>query len=345
MIRSFYRSREWAGWAYGGGLALIVSLWLQVQVSVAINSWYGRFYDLLQNAKDYSDKPQEAITLLYEQLVSLQYILSGFKGIPSLTVIVFPYIVLAVFTGWFTRIYGLRWREAITFNYIPQWQVVDQEIEGASQRIQEDCNRWARLIESLGLQVVRAIMTLIAFIPILWGFSDKVDIPIIRDFAGSLVWVTLIFSLGGLVVSWFVGWKLPGLEYNNQRVEAAFRKDLVLGEDDKANYAQSETLAELFLGIKFNYQRLYLHYGYFDCWLNFYDQFMGIIPFLIMGQGLFTGAITLGVLMQALNAFGEVHRGFALFLHNWTTITELRSIWKRLHEFEANLIKYTKESK
>ena len=164
--------------------------------------------------------------------------------------IAFPYIALAIFTGWFTRIYGLRWREAITFNYIPQWQVVDQEIEGASQRIQEDCNRWARLIESLVLQVVRAIMTLIAFIPILWGFSDKVDIPIIRDFEGSLVWGTLIISLGGLVVSWLVGWKLPGLEYNNQKVEAAFRKDLVLGEDDKVNYAKPETVWELFLGIR-----------------------------------------------------------------------------------------------
>jgi len=84
-------------------------------------------------------------------------------------VIAFPYIALAIFTGWFTRIYGLRWREAITFNYIPRWQVVDQEIEGASQRIQEDCNRWARLIESLGLQVVRAVMTLIAFIQFYMG--------------------------------------------------------------------------------------------------------------------------------------------------------------------------------
>ena len=50
------------------------------------------------------------------------------------------------------------------------------------------------------------------------------------------------------------------------------------------------------------------------------------------------GAITLGVMVQVSNAFSRVHGGFALFLHNWTTITELRSIWKRLHEFEANLI-------
>ena len=65
--------------------------------------------------------------------------------------------------------------------------------------------------------------------------------------------------VGGLIISWFVGYRLPGLEYNNQKVEAAFRKDLVLGEDDKVNYAQTDTLWNLFTGIRFNYQRLYLH--------------------------------------------------------------------------------------
>ena len=130
------------------------------------------------------------------------------------------------------------------------------------------------------------------------------------------------------------------LEYNNQKVEAAFRKDLVLGEDDKANYAQPETIWSLFTGIKFNYHRLYLHYGYFDTWMITYDQFMIIVPYLIMGPSLFTGAIMLGVLVQVSNAFSKVHGGFALFLHNWTTITELRSIWKRLHEFERNLDRY-----
>ena len=107
--------------------------------------------------------------------------------------------------------------------------------------------------------------------------------------------------MGGLVISWFVGIKLPGLEYNNQRVEAAFRKDLVLGEDNKKDYAQTNVLKDLF-----------------------------------------TGLITLGVLVQVSNAFARVHGGFALFLHNWTTITELRSIYKRLSEFEYNLDRYAK---
>lgn len=340
MLKAFFRSKKWFLWAYGGASILFVSLWLQVQMTVAINSWYGRFYDLLQNAARYKDSPQEGIDLLYEHLISSSYVANGFEGNPSFTVIVFPYIAIAVLTSWFTRIYGLRWREAITFNYIPRWRQVATEIEGASQRIQEDCNRFARIVESLGLQVVRAVMTLIAFIPILWGLSAGVAIPLLRDIHGSLVWMALFVSLGGLVISWFVGWYLPRLEYNNQKVEAAFRKDLVLGEDDKAKYAQPEKLWELFLGIRRNYYRLYLHYGYFDCWIIFYDQAMVIVPYLIMGPGLFTGLITLGVLVQVSNAFGRVHGGFALFLHNWTTITELRSIWMRLREFERNLDKH-----
>ena len=344
MLKRFFLEKKWRLWSWGGLLLLIASLWFQVQMTVAINTWYGRFYDLLQNAGDYVEKPQEGIGLFFSQLISLDYILNGFEGDLSFVVIAFPYIFLAIFTGWFTRIYGLRWREAMTFNYIPKWQGVESEIEGASQRIQEDCNRFARIIESLGLQVIRALMTLIAFIPILWTLSDKVDIPILRDIEGSLVWFTLIISLGGIVISWFVGIKLPGLEYNNQRVEAAFRKDLVLGEDDKKNYAQTETLLELFTGIRFNYHRLYLHYGYFDGWMTTYDQFMIIAPYLIMGPGLFTGLITLGVMVQVSNAFSRVHGGFALFLHNWTTITELRSIWKRLSEFERNLEIYRRGS-
>ncbi len=343
MMRSFFKSKKWAPWAYGAGAILIMSLWLQVQLSVALNSWYAEFYNLLQNSSNYLSNPEVGIAKLYELLISVDYVSNGLSGTPSFAVLVFPYILLSVFTGWLTRLYGLRWREAMTFSYIPRWRNVKSDIEGASQRIQEDCNRFARIIESLGLQVIRAVMTLIAFIPILYTLSSKVDVEPFKSIDGSLVWGTLVISLGGLFISWFVGYKLPGLEYNNQRVEAAFRKDLVLGENDKVNHVKPDTMLELFTGIKFNYHRLYMHYGYFDCWIAFYDQSVIIVPYIIMAPGLFTGIITLGIMVQVSNAFSKVHSGFALFLHNWTTITELRSIWKRLHEFENLLDKYSKK--
>jgi len=222
----------------------------------------------------------------------------------------------------------------MTFAYMPYWKKIDAKVEGASQRIQEDCMNFARIVESIGLQIIRAIMLLIAFIPILYGLSSNVILPWFKDISGSLVYISLTASLGGVLVSWLVGIKLPGLEYNNQVVEAAFRKELVYGEDDRVEYAKPPTVLELFAGIKFNYHRLFLHYGYFDLWLIMYNQSMIIVPYIIMGPGLFTGAMTLGVLIQTSSAFREVQGSFSLFMQNWTRITELRSIYRRLTEFE-----------
>lgn len=321
MIKSFFRSKKWFWWAYGIGFLLFSLLYIQVELSVKFNDWYGGFYNILQK----TDK--HTYDEFYQKLIEFTYLALW-------------YILVITITNYITRIYSLRWREAITFDYIPRWRNVEEEIEGASQRIQEDAYRFAKIIESLGLRIVRAIMTLVAFLPILWTLSKGITVPLVGDIPGSLVWTALIVSLGGTIISWFVGYYLPKLEYNNQVVEAAFRKELVYGEDDKINHALTETLTELFVGIKFNYHRLFWHYGYFDLWANIYNQIMVVIPFIIAGPSLFLGGITLGVLIQISNAFGKIENSFGLFIDNWTTITELRSIWRRLHEFEANLDRF-----
>lgn len=322
MIKSYYRSKQWKLWAYGGLAIILASLYTQVHITVLINEWYGGFYDILQKAEEHS------VETFWDKISAF------FK-------LALPYVLIASLTNWFTRIYAFRWREAITFNYVPRWRNVEHDIEGASQRIQEDTYRFARIVEGLGILVVRSVMTLIAFIPILWGLSEHVEVPFLRDIPGSLVWGAFAVSFGGMIISWFVGIKLPGLEYNNQKVEAAFRKELVLGEDDKVKYASEESILSLFTGLKVNYQRLFNHYGYFDVWVNLYEQVMVIVPYVILGPSMFTGAITLGVLVQVSNAFGKVHQSASMFITRWTDITELRSIWKRLHEFEENLTKHT----
>ena len=72
------------------------SIWMQVQMTVALNSWYGKFYDLLQNSADYVDKPQEGIALFYQQLVSIDYVRNGFEGDLSFLVIASPYVRIAL---------------------------------------------------------------------------------------------------------------------------------------------------------------------------------------------------------------------------------------------------------
>ena len=325
MWRSFFTDKKWLLWSWGGSLFIILSLFSQTWIDVMINQWYKGFYDLLQEA------PKREISEFYE-------------GIKTFFKLALPYVIIYTITNYFTRLWAFRWREAMTYSYMPYWKAADAKVEGASQRIQEDAMNFAKIVESLGLQVVRALMLLIAFLPILWGLSDNVIIPFFKDISGSLVVVSLTASLGGLLISWIVGIKLPGLEYNNQKVEAAFRKELVYGEDDRINYAGPGTIFKLFTGIKFNYHKLFLHYGYFDLWIIMYNQSMVIVPYILMGPGLFTGAMTLGVLVQTSSAFGQVQSSFSLFLQNWTRITELRSIYRRLSEFET-AIGFNKKTK
>lgn len=317
MIKSFFGSPEWRLWSWGGLVFLFAITWLQVWFTVQINEWYGVFYDILQKAED----------------------IDGFwNAMIDFSFLAIPYIFIAMLSFYFAQHYAFRWRQAINHYYLPHWEKTEGSIEGASQRIQQDTYEFAKSLESLGLGLFKALLTLIAFIPILWELSDKVSLPIISDIGGSLVWIALLTSLGGIFISYFVGIKLPHLEYNNQKVEAAYRKQLVLSEDDK-QFANLPTLLELFTGLRTNYFRVFNHYSYFSLWSNLYAQVMIILPYLVMAPSLFTGAITLGIVTQTGNAFGKVNDSFSYLIDRWTDITKFLSVIKRLKEFEKHLIK------
>jgi peptide/bleomycin uptake transporter len=320
MIRAFFASKKWFIWAYGGGIFILASLYGQVYVAVLVNEWYRSFFDMLQ-------RPGEHTMDDFWKSVMYWALITG------------PFWILAAVTNYVMRLYTLSWREAITFNYFPRWKNVTEDIEGASQRIQEDTFRFTRILESLGVQIVQAVMMLIAFVPVLWNLSREIDVGWVKNIPGLLVWASLLVSIGGLCISWIVGIKLPKLEYDNQKAEAAFRKQLVLAEDDKLHYAATYAVIELFTTIRLNYRRLFMHHGYFDLWINLYDQFVSIVPYLVMGPGAFMGVITLGMLQQVVHAFEKVHTSLSLFHHNWTVITEFRSIRLRLREFEEHLEK------
>lgn len=322
MIKAFFWSKQWFGWAYCGGSMLLGGLYAQVYMTVLSNKWRRDFFDMFAQLDTHT---------LGEFWASLWHF----------TWIALCYVFFVVLTAYITRLYSLRWREAMTFAYIPRWRYVREDIEGASQRIQEDTYHFAKIVQLLGIQIASALMTLIAFVPILWDLSHDISVPFMPDMPGALVWIALSTSLGGMIISWFVGMKLPGLEYDNQKVEAAFRKELVYGEDDKTRFASIPTLTALFSGIRVNYHRLFLHYGYFDLWTYAYGQFMYVVPFLLLSPNIFAKTVTLGVLMQVIDAFSQVHGSFSLFIYNWTTVTELRSIRQRLYEFEVNLDKHS----
>jgi peptide/bleomycin uptake transporter len=247
------------------------------------------------------------------------------------------FIAIIVVFRFFVSHWIFRWRTAMNDYYMARWKQV-RHIEGASQRVQEDTMRFAGIMEGLGVSAVDAVMTLIAFLPVLWGLSEFVsELPIVGAIPAPLFTAAIVWSVLGTGVLALAGIRLPGLEFKNQRVEAAYRKELVYGED-REERAQPPTVRELFGDVRRNYFRLYLEYMYFNIFRFMYLQADNIFVYILLIPTIIGGAatgFTFGVLQQILTAFNQVSNSFQYLVNSWTTIVELLSIYKRLQSFEA----------
>ena len=221
-------------------------------------------------------------------------------------------------------------------HYIEKWSKV-RNIEGASQRIQEDTMRFSGIMQSLGVSMVDSVMTLISFLPVLSVLSVHVEeLPIVGSIPYPLVTLAILWSVFGTFLLIFAGIKLPGLEFRNQRVEAAFRKELVHGEDDSER-ADPPSLVQLFDNVRRNYFRIYFHFAYFNLVRYLYLQADNVIAYIFLIPTIVSGRITLGIMNQILRAFGQVAQSFQFLVNSWTTIIDLISIYKRLQAFEATI--------
>ena len=323
---------KWQWWSILGSSAIIFSTYFSVQVSVAINHWRRPFFDLIQSLlrpieEGAADKGASA-----EQVADATTQL--FDLIMIFAEIAFLAIFIYVITRFLVSHYIFRWRTAMNDYYTKQWAQL-RKIEGASQRVQEDTMQFASIMEGLGVALIDSVMTLFAFLPVLWALSEYVsELPIIGEIAHPLFYAALFWSVFGTGLLALVGIKLPGLQFKNQRVEAAFRKELVYGEDD-ATRAQPIQLVELFDRVRKNYFRLYFHYMYFNVARMLYLQADNMFVFLLLVPTIAVGAITFGVLQQIMSAFGQVSNSFQYLVNSWTTIVELLSVRKRLASFEA----------
>lgn len=317
----FIDRNRWYWWAVVGSAVILLVSYFQVQVGVWFNQVYGDLFDLVQVSLTTPGTVTAA--QFYDKMMLLVYVLV-------------PNILMLVLFSFFVSHYVFRWRTAMNDYYMSHWEKL-RNIEGAAQRVQEDTMRFASIVEGLGSAFVSSIMTLIAFLPLLWTLSAQItELPIIGAVDGSLVFLALLSSIFGTVLLAAVGYRLPGLEFNNQRVEAAYRKELVFGEDD-AQRAAPPTIKDLYHGVRKNYFKLYFHYLYFNIFRYAYLQGASLIPLIALVPTFVAGTITFGVYQQIRMAFDRVENSFQFLVNSWTTIVELMSIYKRLKAFESIL--------
>ncbi len=325
----FFTEPKWYLWAWAGSALILSSLWVQVQIDVKINEWFGEFYDMIQKALG----EPNAITIT-------EY----WKSLFSFITLAGIYVALAVAVSFFTAHFLFRWRTAMV-----EWyhSVYDQarSIEGASQRVQEDTIKFSRIMEGLGTSFIEAIMIIVEFIPILFGLSIGIPIFFFGEWEYGLITGALIWSIGGTLFLIILGYilRLVGVEYDLQKQEAAYRKILVIAEDDGT--VRPKKLEELFDDVRKIHFLSYLRYLYFNIGRVAYLQANVLSAYVFLAPAIVAGVVTLGVMQQIIRAFGRVEGSMQYLLRAWPTIIELASVYKRLREFENKIEKNIKDEK
>jgi vitamin B12/bleomycin/antimicrobial peptide transport system ATP-binding/permease protein len=306
-----------------GAIVLTLS---SVAVNVAYNEWSRRFFDTFQN----KDEPGFWLEMI------------NFSWIAGLT------IAFAIARGLVSPYLRLRWRRWLTRQYLTHWLdsrgyyriELERRIDNADQRISEDLRQLGLYTMTLLLGVIDAVATLISFLFILWQLSGSLSLSFIginANVPGYMVWVALVYAFVGTWLANMVGRRLIPLNFAQQALEADFRFSLVRVRENAEGIAlyhgepvEQENLVARYQAVFMNGWRVLYTSLQLAFYQTGYGQIAIIFPYLVTGPRFFAGAITLGVMTQTAQAFGQVQTSLSFFIDNYATLAELRAVMDRL---------------
>jgi peptide/bleomycin uptake transporter len=333
MFAQFFLHRTTGCTAWLGLLVFVFHNLFRAYIKYMLNLWYEEFYDLVQTATALQTFESSGSEFGSKIIDDVQGQADVRRLIMKFATIVAPMVVVHPIATWIRNQWVLRWRLTLINDYAARWDASSAPVEGASQRVHEDTQRFADGVHTCVSSGLEALLTLLIFCPVLY----KIDT--------QLTFISVFAAVGGLAISMCVGRKLVGLEVANQVVEAELRKQLVCQEIPAMSERvgaglRSDEFRGVMGSVRVNYLRLYNNFALLQFWLTGFDEFMAILPYAVMGPRLFAAEgqhLTLGGLVRAANAFGKVFAALNVVNEMWMSINEFRSVIRRLKEFELAL--------
>jgi putative ATP-binding cassette transporter len=309
-----------------------------VYVLVLLNDWNRVFYDALQNRD---------ADVFWQQLQMFGILATAF-------------IVVAVYRFYLTQLLEIRWRAWMTRDFIRRWSTQNifyqlelsqfatlgensSRADNPDQRIQEDIQLFTSDTVGLSLGLLDALVTLGSFVGILWVLSGSFDFHYqenVFTIPGFMVWMALIYALGGSLIGHFLGRSMSPLNYAQQRLEANFRHHLMRVREyseaialDKGAEFERASLQKRFTSVLENFLQLLKVQKRFTWFSSAYGQAAVVFPMLVAAPRYFSGAIQLGELMQISSAFGKVQESLSWLVSNYLRLASWTATTQRLHGF------------
>ncbi len=341
MIRPYWFAED--RWAGRGLLLAVVLLTLgMVYLTVLLNQWNNAFYNALQDKN---------VVAFRAQLLRVTYLIVIF-------------IFLAVYQVYLNQMLEIRWRRWLTDRYLRAWltdgayyrmQLAARQTDNPDQRIAEDVHLLAA--HSLGLFTggLRAIVTLVTFVAILWGLSGTMTVPIggtSISVPGYMVWVAVLYAVLGTWMTDWLGRPLVRLNFDRQRYEADFRFSLVRFRENTEGVAlyrgetdEFRSFRERFEDVVANWWGIMRRQKRMTYFTSGYGLGAWIVPSIVAAPRYFRGELGLGGLMQTNQAFQQVQDALSFFVQSYKEIAAWSAVVERLAGFERALEDVHRQSK
>jgi vitamin B12/bleomycin/antimicrobial peptide transport system ATP-binding/permease protein len=307
-----------------------------VYVAVATNQWNARFFNALE-ARHWGNITTELLVFCF---------------------IVVAAILASMAQYYFGQRLQINWRRWMTENYLSIWmsqgrhyrvRFVDTTIDNIHLRIANDVYLFVQRTHELGTGLLGSIMALLTFAFILWGLSTITPLPLFGvdlAFPGYLIWTALAYAGIGTLLAHWIGWRLVPLNFSQQRYESDFRFAIVRAADHSESVAlmrgeavEREELRGRFANLVGNWTNLVVRQTRLTGFIACYGNISTVFPTLIVSPAYMIGAIPLGILVQAANAFQRVEGAFAFCIGAYSRLAEWKAIMDRLSQMESAMAK------
>lgn len=324
-------------------LALLVALNLaQVGLGVLFTFWQAREYDALQALDGHA----------FWQLIFTYQINNGFF-MPGFPIFAAAFIAMGIYTLWIQQWLQINWRAWLTDHVLRSWlsdrayyqisltaDPLAPGTDNPDQRIAQDLNSFTSDTLALGLDFIANVVTILSYVVLLYRLSGPVTLLGIT-IPGYMLWVAIIYSLGGTLLTHLVGRPLIPLRFQQQRLEANFRFNLVRLRENVEGIALYGGEAEERAGLSQRFDLVVLNFRALMNRLKVlgiatvgFGQLSEVFPLIVAAPRFFSGAIKLGTLMQISQVFGQVQGSLSWFVDQYTSLAEWRATVGRLGTFQ-----------
>ena len=318
-----------AGLLFGAVMGLTLG---GVYLEVLFNSWNNDFYNALQERDE---------ATFWAQFAVFGWLAALFIG---------NFVATRYFSLWLQ----IRWRDWLTKRYIDGWlkarvyyrfQLTGADTDNPDQRIAEDVRLFVATTLGLFVQLVNSVLTLAAFLGILWGLSGEYGFMLFGHeiaIPGYMVWFALVYAVVGTWLTHKVGKPLVPLNYAQQRVEADFLYGLMRLRENAEQVAlyggearERRDFLARFAAVVANWRDLMWAGLKLNLFTSLFAQIAIVFPFIVAAPRYFSGAMQLGGLMQTASAFGQVQGAMSFFVQAYSQLADWKAVVDRLLDFEA----------